>query len=270
MFEPVHCGMMLNRETEAREPQGQPRGFFICGSGGVTCVKTLLSIDTRDLNRTLKEVGAALGPDKMNIALKHTIQDTGRKVRTLVKSEIRKEYHAKAGRIGKAIGRPQYSLGGTISCIIPVRDVRGTIATDSGGYTALKRGPGAKIVKSGNSVLPHAKTDKRIHFYIPSGRLQGHVFVRHNDGIDWTGKRREGTGETEVWKTKKGKRKRNRKVQTTGERKRIGTISHGVGIGIPQMPMNRSADEIQEQVGQYAMERLLHYEEAILKGIVTR
>ena len=255
MFEPVHCGMMLNRETEAREPQGQPRGFFVCGSGGVTCVKTLLSIDTRDLNRTLKEVGAALGPDKMNIALKHTIQDTGRKVRTLVKSEIRKEYHAKAGRIGKAIGRPQYSLGGTISCIIPVRDVRGTIATDSGGYTALKRGPGAKIVKSGNSVLPHAKTDKRIHFYIPSGRLQGHVFVRHNDGIDWTGKRREGTGETEVWKTKKGKRKRNRKVQTTGERKRIGTISHGVGIGIPQMPMNRSADEIQEQVGQYAMER---------------
>ena len=114
MFEPVHCGMMLNRETEAREPQGQPRGFFVCGSGGVTCVKTLLSIDTRDLNRTLKEVGAALGPDKMNIALKHTIQDTGRKVRTLVKSEIRKEYHAKAGRIGKAIGRPQYSLGGTI------------------------------------------------------------------------------------------------------------------------------------------------------------
>ena len=78
----------------------------------MTCVKTLLSIDTRDLNRTLKEVGAALGPDKMNIALKHTIQDTGRKVRTLVKSEIRKEYHAKAGRIGKAIGRPQYSLGG--------------------------------------------------------------------------------------------------------------------------------------------------------------
>ena len=68
----------------------------------MTCVKTLLSIDTRDLNRTLKEVGAALGPDKMNIALKHTIQDTGRKVRTLVKSEIRKEYHAKAGRIGKS------------------------------------------------------------------------------------------------------------------------------------------------------------------------
>ncbi len=114
--------------------------------------------------------------------------------------------------------------------------------------------------------MPHAKTDKRIHFYIPSGRLQGHVFVRHNDGIDWTGKRREGTGETEVWKTKKGKRKRNRKVQTTGERKRIGTISHGVGIGIPQMPMNRSADEIQEQVGQYAMERLLHYEEGHFEG----
>ena len=252
--------------TEVRAASGR---FFI-GRNGVTHVKTLLSIDTSELNKTLKAVGTALGPEKMNVALKHTIQDTGRRVKTLVKSEIRKEYHAKAGRIGKAIGRPQYSLGGTISCIIPVRDVRGTIATGDGAYTALKRGPGAKVVKSGNSILPHGKADKRIHFYIPSGRLQGHVFVRHNDGIGWIGARREGTGETEVWKTKKGKQKRNKKVQTTGTRKRKGTISHGVGIGIPQMPMNRSADEIQAQVGQYAMERLLHYEEAILKGIVTR
>lgn len=236
----------------------------------VMSVKTWLSIDTSDLNRLLKEVGAALGPEKMNVALKHTIQDTGRKVKTLAKREIRKQYHAKSGRIGRAIGRPQYSLGGTISCVIPIQDVRGTIATGDGAYTALKRGPGAKVVRSGNSILPHNKTGQRIHFYIPSGRLQGHVFVRHNDGIQWTGVRREGTGENEEWKTRKGKKKKNKKVRETGRRTRTGTVSHGVGIGVPQMPMNRAADDIQEQVGQYAMERLIHYQDAILKGIVKR
>lgn len=229
-----------------------------------------LSIDTSELNRTLKEVGAALGPEKMNIALKHTIQDTGRKIRTLAKQEVRKTYRAKAGRIDKAIGRPVYALNGTISCVVPIRDVRGTIATGSGAYTALKRGPSAKVLKSANSILPHDKTSERIHFYIPSGRLQGHVFVRHRDGVSWIGKRREGTGETESWKTKKGKAKKNRKVTVTGTRKRKGTISHGVGIGVPQMPMNRAADGIEEQVGQYALQRLLHYQEQILKGVVKR
>ena len=40
--------------------------------------------------------------------------------------------------------------------------------------------------------------------------------MRHNDGIDWTGKRREGTGETEVWKTKKGKRKKKQESSDDG------------------------------------------------------
>ena len=153
---------------------------------------------------------------------------------------------------------------------VVIQDVRGTIATGDGAYTALKRGPGAKVVRSGNSILPHNKTGQRIHFYIPSGRLQGHVFVRHNDGIQWTGVRREGTGENEEWKTRKGKKKKNKKVRETGRRTRTGTVSHGVGIGVPQMPMNRAADDIQDQVGQYAMERLIHYQGAILKGIVKR
>ena len=66
------------------------------------------------------------------------------------------------------------------------------------------------------------------------------------------------------------KKKKNKKVRETGRRTRTGTVSHGVGIGVPQMPMNRAADDIQEQVGQYAMERLIHYQDAILKGIVKR
>lgn len=233
-------------------------------------MKEWLTIDTSDLTRLCRQVGAVLGPEKMNIALRHTVQDTGRHIRKTTKDHIRKEYRAKAGRIGKAIGKPIFSGGGAISCIIPIRDVRGTIATGDGAYTALKRGPGAKVVKSGNSILPHGKADKRIHFYVPSGRLQGHVFVRHNDGVPWIGKRREGTGEIETWQTKKGRKKRTKRVVVVGERKRKGTVSHGVGIGVPQMPMNRAADEIQDDVKEFAMKRLLHYQEAILSGAVKR
>lgn len=250
MFELMECGMMLNRKRSVESRRESLTAFFFTHAE-VKDVKEWLSIDTSELNKTLKEIGTALRPEQMNIALRHTIQDVGRRVRTLSKKEIRKEYRAKSGRIDKAIRRPVYSLNGTISCIIPIMDARGTIATKSGAYTALKRGPGAKVVKSANSILPHNRTDMRIHFYIPSGRLNGHVFVRHNDGKKWIGKRSE-------------------KDRIKKTRMRKGSLSHGVGIGIPQMPMNRAAEGIQNDVAQYAMKRLLHYQEQILKGNVKR
>ena len=233
-------------------------------------MRTVLSIDTSGLNKALKEVGAALGPEKMNIALRHTIRDVGRHVRVLTNDEIRKKYKAKKNRISKAIRKPQYTLNGTISCIIPIVDPRGTIATGAGAFRAMKRGPGTEVILGAKAILPHDRRDERIHFYIPSGRLQGHIFVRHDDDVKWIGKRREGTGEIEHWKTKKGKKKKNKKTRITGVRMRKGTVSHGVGITVSQMAMNRASDDIQAQVAEYALQRLLHYQEQILKGNVKR
>lgn len=234
-------------------------------------MKTILTVDTSELTRTLAQMNEALGTEKTNIALRHTIQDVGRRARTLTKRAIREKYRIKAGRIDKAIRAPQYTLNGTVSCVIPIQDARGTIAKSVGAFDALSEGaPGAKVIHGAVSILPHDKHGKRIHFYIPSGRLQGHIFTRHDDNVRWVGKRRVGTGKTEQWQTKTGKKRKNKQTVVTGVRKRKGTISHGVGIGIPQMAMNRAGEDIQENIADLAMKRLLHYQEQILKGNIKR
>ena len=108
----MECGMMLNRKRSVESRRESLTAFFFAHAE-VKTVKEWLSIDTSDLNKTLKEMGTALRPEQMNIALRHTIQDVGRRVKTLSKKEIRKEYRAKSGRIDKAIRRPVYSLNGT-------------------------------------------------------------------------------------------------------------------------------------------------------------
>ena len=231
---------------------------------------TTLSIDTRELDELVERVGEALGSEKMNIALKRTIRAVGGKIRTLTTQEIRKKYDIKKGRVSKAIKPPIYSLHGTLSCDVPIIDPRGTIANGPGQFKAVPEGPGAKIILGETARLPHKKGAGRIHFYIPSGKLQGHIFVRNEDNVKWIGKRRKGTGKKERWKTKTGRKKVNWETKETGVRKRVGTLSHGVGIGVSQMAMNRAAGNIEEQVIEFASNQLLFYQEQILKGKIKR
>lgn len=210
-------------------------------------MRTTLYIDVSDLSGKVRQLRDALDEETFRKVLLHTIRDTSKKIKTIAKRRIREEYQIPAGRVLRSFGAPQISTGSEISCLIPIKDVRGTIASRGGAYKALKRGPGAKIVKTGNSILPHSKSSERIHFYIPSGRLAGHVFVRHNDGKRWTGRRIDG-----------------------GTRLRKGTITHGVGIGVPQMPMNRSEEEIQRDIIEFMDKRLEHYATQMLRGVISR
>lgn len=214
-------------------------------SKGEERMKTSLYIDVSDLSRKMQQMQSVFDEETFKKILLHTIRDTSRKVKTISKRRIREDYQIGSMRILRSFGSPKITTGAEISCLIPIKNVRGTIASSGGAYKALKRGPGAKILKAGNSILPHSKSSERIHFYIPSGRLAGHVFVRHNDGKRWTGKRPNGK-----WRLRKG------------------SISHGVGIGVPQMPMNRSEPEIQRDILEYMGKRLEHYQTQMLRGVI--
>ena len=211
-------------------------------------MKTSLYLDVSELSGKMQQLQGVFDEKTFRKILLHTIRDTSKKVKTISKRRIREDYQIGAGRVLRSFGAPMISTGANISCLIPIKGVRGTIAKSGGAYKALKRGPAAKIVKTGNSILPHSKSSERIHFYIPSGRLAGHVFVRHNDGKRWTGRRPDG----------KKKKYRLRK----------GSISHGVGIGVPQMPMNRSEPEIQRDILEFMGKRLEHYETQMLRGVI--
>lgn len=214
-------------------------------SEGEERMKTSLYIDVSDLSSKMHQLQDTFDEQTFKKILLHTIRDTSKKVKTISKRRIREDYHIAAGRVLRSFGAPSISTGAEISCLIPIKGVRGTIASKGGAYKALKRGPAAKVVKAGNSILPHSKSSDRIHFYIPSGRLAGHIFVRHNDGKRWTGRRPDG-----------------------GRRLRKGSISHGVGIGVPQMPMNRSEEEIQKDILEYMGKRLEHYGTQMLRGVI--
>lgn len=212
-------------------------------------MRTLLSIDTQDLQQKVSSLRERVDEKQFKRILVHTLRDTGRKAKTLTDREIRRDYQIRSRDVKSTFGYPKISTGTEISCLIPLRNMRGTIARKSGTYQALKNGPRAKVLKAGASLLPHRPTDNRIHFYIPSGRLAGHVFVRRLDGKVWYGKRKAKNGK--VYRVK-----------------RVGSITHAVGIGVPQMPMNRSRENVQKTLLDYMGTRLEHYEKAVLSGYV--
>ena len=215
--------------------------------------KAILEIDVSDVRKKSELLADALSPDVFNKAMRLTIIDTSKKVKTLAKEYVASEYQVGKNAVGKSFGAPIISTGTEISCLIPIRRTRGTIYSGaspaSASYMALRRksGPQAKILKAGASRLPHKKGSERIHFYVTGGELKGHVMVRHEDGKRWKGKRI----------TPKG-------TETTVTR--VGSLSHSVGISISQMPMNRAADKIQEQTVSYMTERLEHHVGRALNG----
>lgn len=234
-------------EQEGRRETVRP---FFDGFREVDGMEAWLKIYTDDLDRMVDQLKERIGTEKARIALEHTLRDVGKKAKTLSKRAIQEQYEAKSYRIDKAFKRAIINTGSEISCIVPIVDSRGTIAKN-GAFISLKRGPGAKVVKTAKTLLPSSKTSDRVHFYIPSGELAGHVFVRHKDGEHWNG-----------YQWVKGKREQNKR--------RIGSISHGVAIAVPQMPMTRAAEGIQAEIADFAMQRLLHYEEQINAGVITK
>ena len=225
-------------------------------------MNTILQIDVSDVVEKMNEFSRRVSPEKFEKVYRHTFKDTGRKIRTICKETIPKDYCAGKRKIGAAIKNPIIVTSGSLVLMVPVSDARGKIGKK--GMFAGNGQPGAAIVRSGNSLLP--TTGDRVHFFIKSGRLAGHMFVRHKDGKIWRGERRERQVERYQDTAGRNRKRRVGEVKEYGMRKRIGLISHAVGIGVPQMPMNRSADDVQSQTVQFADQRFKHYARQALNG----
>ena len=164
---------------------------------------------------------------------------TGEYTRTAVKRIVPHDYEVTQKEVYKHIGSARTKFGGGgigVSCCIPIDGKRLTIG---GTFKASGGAPGwsvrkgkrykitARIAKGQKSTLPSEM--KHQGGYPPfintsAAKLNGVAFTR-------TGK-----------KTKDGK----------------DAIAKVVGIGVPQMPMNRSEDEVQEAIANKLIERLEH------------
>lgn len=251
--------------------------FILCAPAGVMYMapkaKTLLHIDTTQMQQTVGGLKNVLSDRQMNVLIYRTLKRTGEHARTLVARDVTHEYHVNYGYALHSIGKPQMGSGGGISCIMPVSNARKKLARSGGPHffkavaSSNKTGRKvskkrfhavgarggynvqAQILKGETSKLPsHGKT---AHFMISGGPLEGQVYTRKSDGSKYvaTVKYKTKNGGVKTYKTKKA------------------AIRPGVGIGMPQMPINRSAEEIQRGTQALMMKRLEHEYDVMVQGI---
>ncbi len=191
-----------------------------------------LEIDASELDSEIQRLRSVMTPAQFDRAMYRIFQRTGGHVRQILKTDIPKEYHAKAGEIGAAVKNAKVTGGGGmgVGCSIPIvgakKTIGGGFGTSGGahGWNSLRRRyrVKARIVKAGQSTLPQQMSSYggQPPFRNLGSSLGGLTFTR-------AGKSRF-------------------------------PIKKVVGIAIPQMPMNRSEAEVQKDIVEYMRKRIEH------------
>lgn len=186
-----------------------------------------LYIDMSHLAETIDIMKRAMSTTAFEEMMRRTFNDAGRKVKTIVKKEAQKQYEVKQEWVGSKVGWPKPQGAGHIGVVIPIKGARGSI----GGTFALKNSPGrpakgkkrrkinAKIVKGQTTTLPQTMAHQGGQ---PPFVANGVVFTRKY----------------------KGQPK---------------PIVHVVGLGVPQMPLNRSEEGVQKEIQAVIENRLNHH-----------
>lgn len=189
-----------------------------------------LEIDVSDAARMIKALRAVHTESEMRLLLRRVFVRTGKTVKRILKEELPKEYVVTPGWVGSQVGAPRMGGGlGAIGCTIPITGKRGSIGgrySASGGahgWNAVRRGRyriNASIVRDGASTMP------------PVMSHQGGNPPFRNLGSSLGG----------VAFTRKGK-----------DRFPIAKV---VGLAVPQMPLNRSKEDVQDEIMDTLMKRL--------------
>lgn len=200
-----------------------------------------LEVDMKDASNLIQSLRAAHSQKNFELLMSRAFRRTGSRVKTIIGNEVPKDYEVTKTQVRKAVGAPRMGDGGgSVGCTIPINGARlviggGFSATGGAhGWNAMRySGKGykvkAKMVKGATSILPKTMEN------------QGGNPPFRNLGSSLGG----------VTFTRKG-----------ADRFPIARVA---GIAIPQMPMNRSQDEVQAEILKYLMERMEH-EHAWLMG----
>lgn len=198
-----------------------------------------LEIDASELDEQITRLRSVMTPERFNQVMYGIFKRTGGHVRKILKTDLPKQYYAKSGEIGKAVGNPKVVMGGLgVGCTIPVRGPRKSIG---GGFSASGGAHGwnslrrkyrvkARIVKAGQSTLPQTMAS---YGGQPPFRNLGSTL----GGLTFT---RAGKSRLPIMKVS--------------------------GIAIPQMPMNRSEADVQRDILDYMERRIEHEFQRVIAG----
>ena len=184
-----------------------------------------ITIDGKDCVDKLTMMAARCKPERFERALYRIYSRTGKHVKTILKDDLPHEYVISPAKVGKTVGDVTIVGWG---CTIPVRDSRGDIGGQYGavggahGWNSLKRKYNikARIVRAGQSTLPGKVMAGYPPFRNLGSSLGNLTYARSS--------------------------------------KERGPLLKVEGIAIPQMPMNRSEAEVQEDIKQFLMAQIEH------------
>ncbi|MDO4647618.1 MAG: hypothetical protein Q4B26_03125 [Eubacteriales bacterium] len=185
-----------------------------------------LEIDASNMLDKVETLRSMLTEEQFERAMAGIFRRTEGHVRKVLKADLPKKYEIKPGRVGAAVGHASVS---NMSCTIPVRSERLKIGSGfsakggAHGWNTLRRSyrVKAKIVKSGVSTLPAR-----------AGSYGGYPPFRNLSASKLNG------------------------LTFTRETKARFPIRPVAGIAIPQMPMNRSQADVQNDIRKYLEERI--------------
>lgn len=191
-----------------------------------------LDVDISDAKAKIEALRAVHTEREMNQLLYRAFKRTGSHVKTILKRQLPQDYEVTPTWVGSQVGSTQTTIGGGgmgVSCVIPIDGTRGSIggrfkaSGGAHGWNATHRKRykiNAKIVKGQASTLPSEMSHQGGNppFRNLGSSLGGATFTR--------------TGEDRL------------------------PIARVVGLGVPQMPLNRSKEDVQEDIMETLMDRL--------------
>lgn len=194
---------------------------------------TYLYVDTSELDALCKDMAGCVTTENFDRLMRRTLNEVGKRSKEPIKEGVQTEYDAPARWIQSAVYPARVGGGGgSLQCVIPLKGSRGSGARrksgsifNAGGKTSkgyISKGSHRRVwirdVKGVNSVLPY-------HMEAYGGQppfINGGNFI-----VTRAGKER-------------------------------GPLRFVVGLALPQMPLNRAADETSEKILKVAEKRLIH------------
>lgn len=179
-----------------------------------------LEIDASDLQAKINLLRGILAPESFNRLMLRTFNEVGKKSRTLIAKEVYKDYDVTQEWVKAQIKGFELKNGGFGGGVTCVIPISSHKGTIGGRFklSGRKRAITSKIVRTGLSHIP-----ARLHHQggnAPFVGPNGVVFTRRS-------------------------------------KSRL-PIVRVVGLGVPQMPLNRSEDKTADALLEYAMARLVH------------
>ena len=202
-------------------------------------------VDISDVAEKIDMMTKTLTEQKATELLRRTFNDASKKVKTIIRTDVPKDYAVKASWAGSSVGWPKVTAGGgQVNAVVPLRGTRGSIGgtfSATGGSFTRK----AYTTKSGKAVKA-ARVSKKIRAKILKGTSSAMPDTMEHQG-----------GQPPFMI--------NGVAFTRKYAHKSHPIVHVVGLAVPQMPLNKSREKIENDIKNVVEKRLVHHYEQLFK-----